>query len=195
MPVASPQQPVAGVTARNIALILMFIAGCAPFTLNAPKQETLNTPTVSARELPNFHVVHNYLYRGAAPSFAGMDQLKTLGVKTVIDLRRTPIMLEAEKAHLDKLNIRYVSIPMGDWIPSKEKQELFLRTVSAAASDPSQAPVFLHCSHGSDRTGFLTAMWRVQHDGWSLGQAAVEMLQHGFLIHKLDPNPESRIDQ
>src|SRR5262249_5806663 len=130
----------------------------------------------------------------AAPSYAGMDELKRLGVKTVIDLRHTPIMIDAERSYLQKLNVRYINIPMGDSIPSLAKQKLFLETLSSAAENPTQEPVFLHCSHGSDRTGFLTALWRVEHDHWSLAQAIAEMLQHGFLIHKLEPNPQSRID-
>lgn len=87
----------------------------------------------------------------------------------------------------------YVSLPMGNFIPSVQKQKRFLDIVSRAATDPAAGPVFVHCSHGSDRTGYLTALWRVQHDHWSIAEAAIEMFQYGFLVHKLAPN--ERVDQ
>jgi hypothetical protein len=183
------------VAARNFLTFLVFILGFSPLALTAPSTlETTPIADVVSRDLPNFHVVHSYFYRGAAPSFAGMEQLKSLGVKTIIDLRRTPIMIDAERAYVNKLGIEYVSLPMGDWIPSAEKQELFLSIMNRASVDPTKGPVFLHCSHGSDRTGFLTALWRVKHDHWTMAQALVEMLQRGFFVHKFEPNPAARID-
>lgn len=179
---------------RNVLTLAVCILGFTPMAFTRPTPDVQPQPDIVRRTLPNFHVVHDYFYRGAAPSYPGMDRLKTMGVKTVIDLRKTPIMLEAERNYVGKLGIEYVSIPMGDWVPSKEKMQLFLSVMNEAAQDKSKGPVFLHCSHGSDRTGFLTAVWRVQHDHWSLGQAIVEMLRYGFVVHKLDPDPAARID-
>jgi hypothetical protein len=190
------QKRVNNLTARNILTLLVFVLGFSPLALTSPmrQEEPLARQLKGSRDLPNFRVVHSYFYRGAAPSYTGMDELKTLGVKTIIDLRRTPIMIEAERAYVSKLGIEYISLPMGDWIPSAEKQKLFMSVMTRACNDPAHSPVFLHCSHGSDRTGFLTALWRVEHDHWSVGQAVAEMLEHGFLVHKLDSNPASRID-
>lgn len=179
---------------RNALVLTVFVLGYSPVSLNPATPEQMPFSELNSKELPRFRAVHRYFYRGAAPSFAGMDQLKQMGFKTVIDLRQTPIMIEAERTHLAKLGIEYVSIPMGDWVPSGEKRQRFVQIMSAAANNPSLGPVFLHCSHGSDRTGFLTALWRVEHDHWSVAQAFGEMLHHGFLIHKLSPNPDEQID-
>lgn len=183
-------------TIRNLATLLVFILGFSPISLNwaEHKSKPIPEPIVNSQDLPNFHVVDSYFYRGAAPSFAGMDQLKRLGIRTVIDLRRTPVMIEAERSYLKRIGVEYVSIPMGNWVPSVQKQQLFIDIMTRASQDSAKAPVFLHCAHGSDRTGFLTAMWRVQHDHWSIFQAAAEMLHRGFFIHKFEPNPASRID-
>jgi protein tyrosine/serine phosphatase len=37
-------------------------------------------------------------------------------------------------------------------------------------------PVFVHCEHGSDRTGTLCACWRIKFDGWSAVKAIEESL-------------------
>lgn len=148
---------------------------------------------VSKRDLSNFHAVHPYLYRGGAPSYAGLDELKRLGVKTIVDLRTTPVTIAAEHQHVAKLGIQHTNIPMGNMsIPSLEQQRQVLAAIVEAEHDPNRAPLFLHCAHGSDRTGFMVAAWRVQHDHWSVLEASAEMLSDGFLVHKLDPKGHVR---
>jgi len=41
----------------------------------------------------------------------------------------------------------------------------------------------LHCQHGADRTGLITALYRIVYQGWSKDQALEEMLQGGFGYH------------
>jgi protein tyrosine/serine phosphatase len=177
------------INARNwLALIAYALTFHLPMTSVAPS-ETLEQVTIKKADVPRFRKVHSYFWRGASPSYAGMDILKQLGVKTIVDLRRQQDVIEAERAYCAKLGIRYVNLPMGNFIPSIDKQATFLSLVGEAAGDPAKAPVFLHCSHGSDRTGYLTALWRVQHDNWCPLEATSEMLRYGFLLHKLDRGP------
>jgi protein tyrosine/serine phosphatase len=35
--------------------------------------------------------------------------------------------------------------------------------------------VFVHCAHGSDRTGCMVGIWRVSRDQWTYPQAYKEM--------------------
>ena len=44
----------------------------------------------AAPDLPNFHPVGPGIWRGAAPTEAGLRHLKAMGIKTVIDLRIAP---------------------------------------------------------------------------------------------------------
>lgn len=168
---------------RNALMIVLFAVTCYP--LEAPVSTPIALPAYDRRQLPNFHAVHSYLWRGGAPTAAGIDELQRLGVKTIIDLRRNEQRIAAEKVRAAQLGMDYVSLPMGNFVPSQNKQNRFLEIVKEAETNESKAPVFLHCSHGSDRTSFMVALWRVQHDHWSIMQAASEMLQRGFLIHKL----------
>ena len=60
----------------------------------------------------------------------------------------------------------------------------FLRVVA----DPARVPVFVHCSHGADRTGAMTAAYRVVVQGWDKEEAIREMIQGGFGYHTLWDN-------
>jgi protein tyrosine/serine phosphatase len=180
-PIISTQ---AGLTARNLMVVAVFL-----LTFHMPggwqkEAEPPVTNLVNSADLPRFRQVHPYFFRGAAPSFAGLDELKKLGVKTVIDLRRSQDRIDEERKYCGWIGLRYVSLPMGDYVPSPDKQKEFLQIVGDAQQNPQHGAVFLHCSHGSDRTGFLTALWRVKNDHYSIIEAAAEMLENGFVIHR-----------
>jgi protein tyrosine/serine phosphatase len=182
------QRPQAPPTARNLLALGVFLLTFHLPGLTRAAEAPRHDVVVESADLPRFDQVHSYFWRGAAPTFAGIDALKKLGVKTIVDLRRTPQRIEAERKYCSMIGVNYVSLPMGDFIPSAGKQKSFLKIVSEAAQNSQAAPVFLHCSHGSDRTGYLTALWRVTNDHWSAAEAITEMLQHGFFVHKFEPN-------
>lgn len=174
----------ARLTARNLLVLAVFL-----LTFHMPGWQREAEPLsqvspVESRDLPRFHRVHSYFFRGAAPSFAGLDELKRMGVKTVIDLRRSQDRINEERKYCGWIGLNYISLPMGDFVPSARTQREFLEVIADAQKNPAHAPVFLHCSHGSDRTGFLTALWRVKHDHFSIVEAATEMLENGFVIHR-----------
>src|SRR5947207_1256836 len=65
-------------------------------------------------DLPNFHPVSPGIYRGAAPSPAGLQQLRKMGVRTVIDLRIAPKTVKREKAEVERLGMKWINLPMGE---------------------------------------------------------------------------------
>jgi tyrosine-protein phosphatase SIW14 len=146
----------------------------------------LKSPTNQKQDLPNFHAVHPYLFRGGEPSQAGLSQLKQKGIKTVIDLRATSPITRCEKETVEKLGMNYVNLPMDSHAPTKSEVDRFLSTVEGAANSSSSSgkkaggPVFVHCAHGSDRTGCMIGIWRVAKDGWNYDQAYREMRKYYF---------------
>ena len=52
--------------------------------------------------------------------------------------------------------------------------------VVALMTDPANQPVFVHCRHGQDRTGIVSAVYRMKVDKWSLADAETEMQAFGF---------------
>ena len=60
----------------------------------------------------------------------------------------------------------------------------FLRTTT----DPTLMPIFVHCEHGSDRTGVCMAAYRVVVQGWSKKDAIREMTKGDYGFHGIWEN-------
>jgi hypothetical protein len=50
----------------------------------------------------------------------------------------------------------------------------------ALMDDPANRPVLLHCKAGLHRTGVLTAVYRMEYDGWDPPAALAELKANGF---------------
>jgi tyrosine-protein phosphatase SIW14 len=124
-----------------------------------------------------FHEVTPDIYRGARPETIGMEQLKTLGIKTDLNIDNDLVAGASEQADAERLGIRYVAKPLsGFWAPSDEQ----VNAILAVVNDPTQYPIFIHCLHGQDRTGLIVGLYRIQTQGWSATDAYQEMLTRGF---------------
>jgi protein tyrosine/serine phosphatase len=53
------------------------------------------------------------------------------------------------------------------------------------ATDPARTPVLAHCQHGADRTGALSATYRVVVQGWTKEAAVQEMTEGGVGFHSI----------
>lgn len=123
----------------------------------------------------NFGKVNDNYFRGSQPTKPQLAALKAMGVKTIIDLRRDYVPEEREWAK--ELQLNYFNLPLKPAQPAtKEQTEYFLRLVN----DPANAPVYVHCKGGKHRTGALTAVYRITHDGWTAERAFEEMKQYDF---------------
>lgn len=121
----------------------------------------------------NFAAVGDGLYRGGQPSYAGIQQLKSNGVRTVIDLRddRNP----AERKWVEDAGMAYVNIPTNANRVEPAKIATFLKEV-----DEAQRPIFVHCYHGRDRTGLEIAVYRMVEQDWPREAALKELYAHGY---------------
>lgn len=136
------------------------------------------TPHKKIEDLPNFHIVHPFLYRGGEPSKKGLQQLQEKGIKTLIDLRASSAITKSEEATAHSLGMKYINLPMSAKAPTEAQLATYFETVREARD--KNEPVFLHCAHGSDRTGCLVGIWRVTEDGYSYPQAYTEMRKYWF---------------
>ena len=133
-------------------------------------------PVLAAPDLPNFHAVAPGIWRGAAPSEAGLRRLKAMGVKTVIDLRIAPKTVRREGVYARSLGFHWINLPMGAEPPTSRQVATLLSTLGRASGEP----VFVHCQHGADRTGCMLGIYRVTRQGWTFQRAYAEMRQDGF---------------
>jgi protein tyrosine/serine phosphatase len=136
--------------------------------------------TVTKPGLPNLHKVNDQLYRGAQPDKEGFQELAKMGIKTVICLRESDPDLKLMK----ECKLECVHIPMKTWDPTKAEAVKFLKTVT----DKSKQPIYVHCKHGSDRTGTMCAIYRIAIDGWSKDEALKEMTKGDFGFHPVWTN-------
>jgi protein tyrosine/serine phosphatase len=150
-----------------IAGLGMLITGATP-GVGAERAE--------AGDLPNFHQVSPGIYRGAAPTAAGLRKLKAMGVRTVIDLRIAPKTVRKEKAEVESLGMNWLNLPMSGEPPTPKQVD----TLLAALKNGRREPVFVHCQHGADRTGCMLGIYRETQEGWDFDRTYQEMRRYGF---------------
>jgi protein tyrosine/serine phosphatase len=126
-------------------------------------------------QIKNFGSINDNFYRGAQPKARDFADLAAMGIKTVIDLQKNGP--EGERSLVEGQGMKFFRIPMSDSSQPLEGQpELFLKLVN----DPANQPVFVHCAGGRHRTGAMSAIYRITHDGWSADQAFLEMKRYDF---------------
>jgi tyrosine-protein phosphatase SIW14 len=132
---------------------------------------------VSANEIHNFHRVSPTLYRGAQPSGRALNRLKALGIRTILNLRAADVEEDREERLVRSLGMKYVNIPMKR--VGRPDNDSISHALAVIESSENQ-PVFVHCQHGSDRTGSVVAIYRIKHDGWTAKQAIQEAEKFGM---------------
>ena len=157
----------------RISLAAIFVFGFVLTTLTAAQDQK----EARYKELPNFHPVNSNLYRGGQPEIGGLEQLKKLGVKTIINLRDDDERARTEKAEAESMGFRYFNIPFASFDrPSDKAVDEVLKLIDTQEN----SPLFIHCKRGSDRTGTVIAIYRIEHDGWDGEKAKAEAKRYGM---------------
>jgi protein tyrosine phosphatase (PTP) superfamily phosphohydrolase (DUF442 family) len=132
---------------------------------------------LECKGVENFHQVSPTLYRGAQPTEEGMKNLSKMGIKMVISLRK----FHSDRDEIGDLPLKYKRITFNTLHPEDKEVAEFLKLVS----NPANQPVFVHCLHGSDRTGMMCALYRVAYERWTKEEAIFEWTEGGFGFHGL----------
>ncbi|HYG79923.1 MAG TPA: tyrosine-protein phosphatase [Pyrinomonadaceae bacterium] len=161
--------------ARSYARLLSVALAATLALAGAAASGARDGQKIAKTPVYNFGKINDNYYRGGQPDADGFARLKQLGIKTVIDLRKDSRPEAPEQAR--GLGMQYFNIPMK---PSRaatpEQVDYFLKLVN----DPANWPVYVHCKGGRHRTGALTAVYRITHDGWTADQAWDEMKRYDF---------------
>ena len=165
-----------------VAIHLGWIVGATSIDTNRPAAWAV---PIVLEGVPNLHKVSDTLYRSAQPTAVGMQNLKKLGIKTVINLRT----FHSDRDELKETGLENEHIYMKTWHSEDEDAVRFLQI----ATDPERAPVLVHCQHGADRTGELCAAYRIVVQGWTKEAAIKEMTEGGFGFHAIWGNIPSWI--
>lgn len=68
------------------------------------------------------------------------------------------------------------------------EDEDIIAALRAIRNAEKLGPVLLHCQHGADRTGVVTAMYRIVFQKWSKEKALDELQSGGFGYHAIWAN-------
>ena len=136
-------------------------------------------PVEALVSIPKFRKLNKLVYKGSVPrNEEDILSLKKLGVKTVINLRWGNIQKNRnEKKWCEKSGIKYIHVPM---LPGKIPSKKDINKILAILGNINNGPIYIHCKQGVDRTGLVTAIYRVRHDKWPFNLAHDEMMRDGF---------------
>jgi uncharacterized protein (TIGR01244 family) len=129
---------------RAVALAALVAGGSAAAQVPA---------SVDPGLIPAYQLLRPGLAVGGKPSPEALLKLKEQGFRTVIDLRSEAEGLAEEKAAVEGLGLRYVSVPM---TAASFKREDAL-VVGRLLADQAAGPVLLHCA-SSNRVGGVLAV-------------------------------------
>lgn len=133
-------------------------------------------------KIGNFYKVTDGIYRGDRPTAEDLKELQTRGIKTLLDLEtfHTDRYVIAES----KTNFKFLHVRMNPWDIDDED----IVTALDILTDKNNYPIYVHCKHGSDRTGVVIAMYRIVVQGWSKEDAIAEMKGGGYGFHLIWEN-------
>jgi len=168
---------------QNKRLVVSLAAlSCAAFLLTtnvASAQE--NRPAdwaTPVAEAQNLYRIHQDFYRSAQLDSKDVALLQSLGIKTVVSLRS----FHSDDKLFKDSSIRLQRVGINTWSINDQNVIAALRAIKAAEKD---GPVLLHCLHGADRTGLVTAMYRILYQAWSKEQAMEELIKGGYGYHSM----------
>jgi tyrosine-protein phosphatase SIW14 len=171
---------------RYAAVLSTTIVLLLPGTARAGSDNRTAGPAIadiSRIRIDNFGRINAHYYRGAQPEDRDYEDLAALGIKTIVNLTSADAQRD-EPARTRQAGMKYFQIPMTmHHAPTSAEVSEFLKIVN----DPANQPVFVHCVGGRHRTGVMTAVYRMNQDGWSADQAFREMKQYKFGADFLHP--------
>lgn len=164
-----------------LLLILAFFY-LTPGYKTSPDVPEKDRPLTWAQPVPNskinnFYQVTENIYRGPRPTRKNLNELQSRGINTILDLE----FLHTDRYKIKKTSTKFKSlhIRMVAW---KIEDKAIIKALKIL-TDPENYPIYLHCKHGSDRTGVVIAMYRMVVQGWSREEAIKEMMGGGYGFH------------
>ena len=106
-----------------------------------------------------------------------MQNLEKLGIRTVINLRA----FNDDEDEVRGTNLRTERTKILTWrIGDKHVVE-----VMSMLKNTQNGPFLIHCQHGADRTGLMSAMYRILEQNWTIDDALMELTDGGYGYHSM----------
>ena len=147
----------------------------------------------SGAAIQNFMQINTEFCSGGQPTLAQLAELKSQGVKTILNLRvpgEAGFDAAAEEAESKKLGLNYFNIPVQGQSPKDEQADEFLKITDNAQN----RPVFIHCG-SANRVGAFFMIRRVLRDGMTFDAAKAEADKIGLRSAALAEFAKQYIDK
>ena len=125
--------------------------------------------------LKNLHKVNDSIYRSEQPNSKEFKELEKMGIKSILNLRNDKS--DSSLLGFSKLNYYQIKIVTVNFSDSE-----IIEALKVIKNAPK--PLLIHCKHGADRTGVVTAMYRIIFEGWANNKAIDELNNGGYGFHK-----------
>ncbi len=159
-------------TRRAVIAGLLGLPLAEAFAQDSARPKEWATP-LALEGAPNLHQVEKNFFRSAQPDATGFKGLSTThGVRSVISLRA----FNADEPLAAGLDLKLKRVRINTWNIQRKDVVVALQDLRRASRD---VPVLLHCQHGADRTGMISALYRILYQGWSK-VAALDEMQNGM---------------
>lgn len=155
---------------KNMVLCTLFfslLSACSEVSPAVPVPLPSQAVEKVIEGVDNIYRVSDDLYRSGQPDSEGFEQLKRLGVKSVLNLRE----YHSDESRASGTDIETLRLPLAAGSLTQDEVAEALAMIQQAPK-----PVLVHCWHGSDRTGCIVAAYRVVAQGWTPEQAEAELL-------------------
>jgi protein tyrosine/serine phosphatase len=157
-------------------LLIILLMG-SPALADVPNRPSQWAVPVQVAGVPNLYKINDNLYRSEEPTKQGMSNLKTLGIRTVINLRA--FYYGADKIRGTGLLNEELSIK-----PWHIEDEDVIRVLKIIREEEN-GPFLIYCEYGADRSGVMSAMYRIVEQGWTKDEAIEEMVYGGYGFHPM----------
>ena len=137
------------------------------------RPETWGKPIIGTN-LKNLYLIDKGIYRSEQPDEEDINNLMSLGIKEVLNLRE----LHSDKDDIGDKNFLLHRIKINTGNITEEQIIEALRIINNR-----KGSILIHCWHGSDRTGVTIAVYRIIFNNWSKSQALDEMTNGGYGYH------------
>lgn len=156
---------------KKILLLMFILFSYVSFSFEWAKPIDVNL---------NMYQVDTNLVRSQQLKKENTDILKKNDIKTIINLRY--FNQSEDKQNFDKNEFNLINFPLITWSISNEEVAKILYTIE---KESKKGKVLIHCYHGSDRTGLISAMYRIIYQNWSIEDAKNELKNGPYGYHSI----------
>lgn len=160
----------------TLALMLVVATAAADEAVQSARPGHWAEP-IALDGVPNLHRITPALYRSEQPTALGMRNLEKLGIRTIINLRA----FNDDEKEVRGTSLRTERTKILTWRVDDRHVVEVMRMLRKAEN----GPFLIHCQHGADRTGLMTAMYRMVEQNWTADDALKELTEGGYGYHSM----------